>query len=157
MLCWNVYVGGFNSGEIRLFNVFNHYRFYQDCLKAKKKFREDKEGFANEVRKSLMYHYWSKCEWEIILDHWPNGEFYEMRKKLTAGELKNALRNSGIEYDVSASYRMPDDRKIEIRVFPQECRFRDKKIDVYDQIENNWDIFIDYLWNNRKELKARKD
>lgn len=23
------------------------------------------------------------------------------------------------------------------------------KIDVYDQVMNNWDIFVDYVWNNR--------
>lgn len=26
------------------------------------------------------------------------------------------------------------------------------KIDVKDQVMNNWDIFIDYCWNNREEL-----
>ena len=26
------------------------------------------------------------------------------------------------------------------------------KIDVYSQVMSNWDIFIDYVWNNKKEL-----
>lgn len=26
------------------------------------------------------------------------------------------------------------------------------KIDVYNQVMNNWQIFVDYVWNNRKEL-----
>ena len=30
MLCWNVYVGDFNTGEMKVFNVFNHYGFYMD-------------------------------------------------------------------------------------------------------------------------------
>lgn len=31
-----------------------------------------------------------------------------------------------------------------------------KKVDVYDQINNNWDIFLDYVWNNRP-LRIRRD
>lgn len=27
-----------------------------------------------------------------------------------------------------------------------------EKIDVYDQVMLNWDIFVDYVWNNKKEL-----
>lgn len=27
------------------------------------------------------------------------------------------------------------------------------KIDVYDQVVNNWDIFSEYVWNNRNNLK----
>jgi hypothetical protein len=34
--------------------------------------------------------------------------------------------------------------------------FRDEKIDVYDQVRLNWDVFIDWLWENRKELKKKK-
>ena len=30
--------------------------------------------------------------------------------------------------------------------------FKDKKIDVYDQLELNWDRFIDYIWENKKVL-----
>ena len=28
----------------------------------------------------------------------------------------------------------------------------DKKVDVCWQIMNNWDAFVDYVWNNRKKL-----
>jgi hypoxanthine phosphoribosyltransferase len=27
-----------------------------------------------------------------------------------------------------------------------------KKIDVFDQVMLNWDIFVDYVWDNREEL-----
>ena len=156
MLCWNVYVGDFNSGKIELFNVFNHYGFYRDCVKAKKQFKDDKGGFAEEIRRSLAYYYWSKCEWEVILEHWPSGELYEMRKKMKIGELRKALQGVGIEYDDHSLYRAKDETGIEIRVFPQNNRYKDQKIDVYEQVMNNWDVFVDYVWEHRKELKERK-
>lgn len=109
MLTWKVYVSEFSSGRIKEYNIFNHAGFVDDCRKMVKKCGEDKDVFAEAVRRSLMYHYWSKCEWEIILQHWPPNE-----------------------------------------------RFRDEKIDVYDQVRLNWDIFINYLWENRKEFLKKK-
>ena len=105
MLEWNVYVGNFNAKKIETHNVFHHTRFVEDCRAAAKKYKGDKAAFAEEVRHSLMYYYWSKCEWEVIISHWPPVQ-----------------------------------------------RFQSTKVDVYDQVMLNWDRFIDYLWENRKEL-----
>ena len=109
MLTWNVYYGNFNSGEIEIHNVFRHGSFIADIKKALKKCGDDKEAFAQAVKRELMYYYWSKCEWEVIVSHWPPSENTE--------------------------------------------RWKPEKIDVYDQVMINWDIFMDYLWNNRAELK----
>ena len=105
-LIWNTYISNFNSGLIEVHNIFHHAAFRDGCRKAAKKFSEDREAFAEQVRKELMYYYWSKCEWEIVLEHWPSG-----------GD-----------------------------------RFKDMKIDVYDQVQLNWPVFIDWLWEHRKEL-----
>ena len=109
MLEWNVYIGDFNAREIHTYNVFGHYSFLEDCVRNKKKNKDDKEAFAEQLRRDLMYYYWSKCEWEIVLQHWPQHE-----------------------------------------------NFNDMKIDVYDQIWINWGRFVDYVWENRKELKSQK-
>lgn len=80
MLEWNVYVGDFNSSVIEVYNIFDHWSFYNDCLKNKKKNGKDREAFFEEMRKDLMYYYWSKCEWEIILQHWPTREdFHDLK------------------------------------------------------------------------------
>ena len=106
MLSWLVYNEDFNTRCIREFDIFNHHSFRQDCIKNAKKNKDDMEAFVENLRRDLMYYFWSKCEWEIILDGWPHR----------------------------------DD-------------FRDKKIDVYDQVALNWDVFIDYLWENKKGIK----
>ena len=67
---WNVYVGDFNTRRIKEHNVFDHWGIREDLQKALKKC-EDRESFEEEVRKALMYRYWSKCEWEVVIDHWP--------------------------------------------------------------------------------------
>ena len=105
MLEWNVYIEDFNSKEIRTFNIFNHYSFNKKLIEIRDKRRKNKTKFIEEVRKALMYYFWSKCEWEIVLKDWP-----------------------------------PSDN------------FKDKKISVYDQINLNWNIFIEYLWKNKDKL-----
>ena len=97
-----------------------------------------------------MYYFWSKCEWEIILDHWPSGEHYSMRKIFTLEEMHNDLK-----YPEDKLLGAPD-RRFEVRVFPEHNRYKVKKIDAYDQVMNNWERFIDYLWENRDELKEKK-
>lgn len=105
MIEWNVYYENFNGRKIEKYNIFNHYSFMRDCTNAAKINDDNKVYFAEAVKRSLMYFFWSKCEWEIILSEWPPGN-----------------------------------------------RCEQKKISVYDQVMLNWDAFIDYIWNNRKEL-----
>ena len=75
MLEWNVWVGDFSTGKIESHNIFEHGGFLDDCRKAYNKYGKgrspDKGSFLEEIRQSLMYYYWSKSEWEIILQNWP--------------------------------------------------------------------------------------
>lgn len=80
MLVWNVYVSNFNARKIEVYNIFDHRSFYNDCVRVKKKFGKDREKFAEEIRTNLMYFYWSKCEWEVILDHWPHRDNAKQKK-----------------------------------------------------------------------------
>ena len=107
---WFVYVENINKREIEKYNIFDHDSFMNDVKDAYKKYKDDFESFAEKVKHSLMYYFWSKCEWEIILSDWP-----------------------------------PSDK------------FKEKKINVYDQIMLNWDIFINYVWkmsHMRKNAKS---
>ena len=83
---WNVYIGNFNSSEIECYNIFTHGRFFEDVCKIISKYNEaNSEGIVNtiqstdewlseEIRSSLMYYFWSKCEWEVVITDWPRGE-----------------------------------------------------------------------------------
>lgn len=73
-LCWNAIYGNFNKRDIEVFNVFDHGGFYEDCQKAAKKFGDNRAEFDKAVRTSLMYYFWSKCEWEVVVSHWPPSE-----------------------------------------------------------------------------------
>lgn len=100
-LKWIVYYHNMNTQTIQPFNVFNHSSFCEDVEKHFKKYK-DKEEFAEHLRHSLIYYYWSKSEWEIIISPWCGGR-----------------------------------------------STKDIKVDVYNQVTNNWDVFLDYVWNSK--------
>ena len=118
MLSWNVFFGDFNHADIETYDIFRHASFLEDCRKLVKKFDQtmkkdgvfSREDFAKELRRELMYYFWSKCEWGIVITHWPPSE-----------------------------------------------RFRERKVDAFEQIQLNYDVFVDYVWSHREELiRCRK-
>ena len=89
------------------FGVFLQFHIGVDSeyvKKAAKKY-QNREDFAKQLRSEVMYYFWSKCEWEVLVTPW---------------------------------------------ISPRESE--KKKIDVCWQIMNNWDVFVDYTWANRKKL-----
>ena len=97
MLEWNVYIENFNKKEITTYNIFTHYSFYKDLIKIKEKYGKKKSKFVEEVKKSLMYYFWSKCEWEIILSDWPPSEKFK-DKKISVFDQVNLNLDKFIEY-----------------------------------------------------------
>lgn len=75
-----MYYENFNVRRIEIHNVFNHYRFWEDCVKNKKKNKDNREAFEEQLKKDLAYYYWSKCEWEIILSAWPPRKDFDEKK-----------------------------------------------------------------------------
>lgn len=80
MFEWNVYIGDFNGKRMETYNVFNNGGVVEDCRKAYKKHKDDKDAFLENIRLILKYYYWSKCEWEIILSLWPPRENQQVMK-----------------------------------------------------------------------------
>jgi hypothetical protein len=104
MITWNVFYHNINSDRIETFNIFRHGGLVADIASLVKK-RKNKEEFAEELRRSLFYHFGSKCEWEVLIAPW-------------CGSREN----------------------------------KPIKVDVCWQIMNNWDVFLEYAWDNRKEI-----
>lgn len=98
-----------NSSEkkITTLNIFDHYRFVKDCAKELKKVKDDREAGEKIFKSNLMYFFWAKCEYEIVLTPWVN---------------------------------------------PLDVDDYDRKIDVYEQVMNNWHVFIEYAWVHRKDV-----
>lgn len=99
---WNVFYHDINKQTITTLNIFNHWKFNEDVQKNLKKI-QDKDEFAKALKSNLMYYFWCKSEYEIIISPWCGGR----------------------------------DTK-------------DIKVDIYTQVMNNWDVFLDYVWGNKE-------
>lgn len=121
-LCWNVFYENPNEG-IETWNVFRHVSF---CNEVETMLAEetDKEKFEKRLHSSVMYYFWSKSEYEVIVAPWP---CYINRAE------SQLIKNN----------ELPRYRQV-INVEGSD------KFSIYDQIELNWDVFVDYCWRNRK-------
>ena len=149
-LVWNVYRYNINSGYIETMNIFKHGVFFDDLIKLKKEYKawqkkllsspeytESPKKMAAEVKKfkettfaskldsTLRYCFWSRSEYEVIVTSWP--------PRVSPANAQK-LNNSVEEHPNWYSYAL--DLDVE------------EKIDIYDQIKNNWDIFVNYVWDN---------
>jgi len=106
LMKWNVYIYDVNQQKMADFNIFDHGSFVEYVKKAIKKFK-NKEVFANQLKSELMYYFWGKSEWEIIISPWCGNK--------------------------------------------KQC---DVKIDVFDQVMLNWDVFVDYVWDNKSTISS---
>ena len=73
---WNVFYHNVNTQKIVPFNIFQHSRFRKDVEELLKDFN-DKEEFAKQLKSELMYNFWCKSEYEVIISPWCGGRITE--------------------------------------------------------------------------------
>lgn len=128
-MIWNVYRNNFNTKKIEVFNIFDHISFLESVKKILKQTQNKKE-FSENIRKELLYYFWSKYEYEVIITSFP---VYINQKELNK---INSDNNSN------------SNNKTKISIEPDVGI----KVDIYSQVMNNFDIFVDYIWNNKQEF-----
>ena len=93
-----------------------------DSVKKLLKECNDKESFWQKMKSIAMYNFWSKCEYEVIVTSWPP---YISKKEL----------DKIVEQQEKCKYRTSVNLETGI------------KINIYQQLELNWNSFIDYTWS----------
>ena len=154
-MIWNVYSE--NSGKIESYNIFDNFNFlkdlknmFEDISKEASRYRDEYKfdseaksildmdayqqhmlNFEDEsLHKICRYHFWAKCEHEITLTSWPPHITRENLIKLIVEDAeyqekyKHAAFSYSLELDVA------------------------KKVDIYAQLQLNWDIFKEYIFTN---------
>lgn len=125
---WNVYREDFNARKIEVFDIFRHHRF-KAAVEKLLETQTDKTSFADDLKHELMYNFWCKCEYEVVITSWPPYINTEDMQKLNA-ECKEKEEKYG---------RLP----YKLNINPP-CA---EKVDVYSQVMLNWDAFLDYVWS----------
>lgn len=128
-LSWNVLREDFNKGTIEYYDIFKE-GHWQETIESLMRSCNSKEEFAVELRKKLMYQYWSRSEYEIVVTSWP-----PYIKVENIDEMKSEIERHNSEYNWE-----------QVRISPTLTVA--KKIDVFEQLNMNWEQFINYVWEN---------
>lgn len=67
---WNVYYHDTNARKIIQWNIFKHGSFRKEVYELLIKSNLNKEDFIVQLRKSLMYYFWSKSQYEVLVLPW---------------------------------------------------------------------------------------
>lgn len=129
MLSWKVIWDDINKHEIGTYDLFKSGYWERVARELKQTFPNRKE-WENRFRTKLMSQYWCRSEYEVIVASWPPSiEIAELER------LNSEVRRYEENYEHKPYRVTPHIEKAE-------------KIDIYSQLEMNWDIFIDYVWRN---------
>ena len=142
-LKWIVLYHDINANAIKEYDVLAS---YNDKIKKMKKKCASKAEFEEWIRREMIWRYWSKCEWELIV----------------------ATANGRVILRPWIGSKNPDEASIDVTdrddfnwqkfadVHIGRQIFGDKaKIDVYDQLQWRWQEFVDYCWYTR--LRYERD
>ena len=122
-MTWNVFIYDFNKRKIEVKNLFN----------ISITFNEDFEALKDQILKGDI-----------------------ATKEEFADKLKSILKYTfwcRREYEIAISdlcwtYRDATD-EMKVKEYEHYCQTAEK-IDIYSQVEMNWDKFVDYVWNEVK-------
>ena len=139
-LSWKVKVFDCNAQRIKDYDILKGH--YKDFVKKLKKKCATKEEFSEAMDREMMYMFWSRCEWELILE---------------------LDENNHIWLNPWAGCREPENVRIDVtnntdfdwRGFLNTCHLYNnrEKIDVYNMLKYRWNEFITYLWTTRQKYE----
>lgn len=123
-------------------------KYREDDIKKMKKKCATKEEFAEALKREMMYYFWSKAEHELIIEITEDNRIF-LNPWVGCREPEKA------RIDVT------DDKDFDWRGFAEEHIKRQiydnrTKIDVYDQLQYQWDTFVNYCWNYRHKWQRKK-
>lgn len=112
-------------------------------IKRLKKKCMTKDEFADTLRRELMWRFWSKAEWELIITKTADGRII---LSPWCGCVNPESCSVDVTDDTSFDWSGFAEEHIKKQIFKNQA-----KIDVYDQIMYNgrFDGLVDELWHTR--------
>ena len=130
-MTWKVFRENPNSRVIEEFDIFRHSSFVKDVQKLLKE-NVTKEEFSEKLRRILIYYFWCKSEWEVVITSWP--PYIDKAELDRLGKKYEEYHNNYGHYPYC----------LDVRPTVGE------KVDIYSQVMLNWDHFVDYVWQHKE-------
>ena len=132
VLTWKVKNYNFSSDQIWDYDVL---KYREDIVKKFKKECVTKEEFAEAMRWEMRYQYWSRAEYEIIVEIDTNGRIW---LKPWVGCVNPEEVKIDVTNDKKFNWRGFAEKHINSQIYKNEA-----KVDIWDQIEWQWNEFVD--------------
>ena len=144
LLTWKVKNYLISANKIWDYDVLE-YREAQ--IKKLKKKCTTKEEFAEAIDREMRSQYWSRCEYEVIIE-------IDDDNRIWLSPWVGCRNPDDVKIDVT------DDESFDWRSFANEhigkqIYKNEAKIDIFDQLQWRWSEFIDYCWHTR--LRYERD
>jgi hypothetical protein len=143
-LSWKVKNYLCNSNKIWDYDVLE---YREEQIKKLKKKWTTKEEFAEAMRSEMMWMYWCRAEYEVIV------EIDE--DKIWLKPWVGCADPESVKIDVTDDNSFDWRRFAEFHIERQRYK-SEAKIDIYDQLQWKWDEFINYVWNYRHKYQRTK-
>lgn len=137
MLVWNVKRYDCNADLIRDYNVL---KYKEDFVKKQKKKCANKEEFSEALKLEFRWHYWSRSEHELIIEL--------IGATVILSPWCGCREPAKVAIDVTDDYVFGWWEFANCYIDRQLYSNR-AKIDVWSQLEWQWDKFVDYCWYTR--------
>ena len=118
-------------------------KYRTDFIKKLKKKCDNKEEFTTKLRQEMTYHYWSRAEWELIIEITEDNRVVIKPWVGCYDEKKAAV---DVTDDTTFDWRGFAEYHIGKQIYENEA-----KVDVWDQIsyDNQFEKLVDYCWHTR--------
>lgn len=126
---------------------YNVLQYREDKIKKLKKKCATKEEFAEAMQREMMYHFWSRAEYELIIEI---DDYDRIWLEPWCGCKEPEKVRVDVTDDESFDWRGFAEIHIGTQIYKNKA-----KIDVWDQLFYSWFDFIDYCWHTR--LKYERD
>lgn len=149
-LTWTVKEFDCNAQKICDYDML---RYETASIKKIKKESANIDEFAKELASHLKWQYWSRAEWELVLVLQDN--------KVLLAPWCGCYKPDEATIDVTR------DESFDWKAFAQtlrkgrySCKSNNRteiKFDVWDQINYQWDAFVNYCWTTRLKYERIKN
>lgn len=131
---WYVFCEDVNKNKIIEFDIFQHGRFKQDVENLLREKDILIEEFEEKLDIISRKYFWSKSEYEVVITSWPP---YLTKEELllTNDKFLKQCEKYG-------------DKVCKVNIKPEVA----EKIDIYQQVKLNWDVFVEYVWSNKATI-----
>lgn len=142
---WIVKIFDCNAQKIKDYDIL---KYREDDIKKLKKKYTTKEEFAEALRRECMYRFWSKAEWELIIECIEDSRVI---LRPWCGCYNPDEVKIDVTDDTSFDWQGFAAKHIKKQIFKNKA-----KIDVWDQIEYRWDEFVEYVWEYHHKWQRSK-